>query len=485
MNAIDAPEQRAAQESSAELEASGTVPILLLFASAAVWLLPAWLLALVCSLKFHIPGLLAAEPMLTYGRLRAASDTALLYGFGVPAALATCLWLLCRQGRARLAAPAVAAVGAVFWNFAVAGGLWGILRGAGTGYEAFEMPRALAPILLLSYILIGLCGIITFHHRQAGPLYPAQWFVLGAMFWFAWIFSTAAMLLLWEPARGVLQASVNWWYENNLSAVFLGFAGLAPIFYFIPKLTGRPLHSRYLAAFAFWLLALFGSSGGMPDGAPLPSWMIGVSVAGTVLTLIPTLAVGLNLYLTARDTPPTPEASPSLGFFWAGLIFWIIAGAQQVAGALPGVGSLTNFTWFGVAQRDLFRCGFFAMTMFGAAYYIVPRLADPRCNWPEGLWRAGLIKLHFWLTLAGTLIGYVSLLAAGVWQGVALDNAANPFSSVMRSTLMAIRMSTLAPLLLFIGAAVFLVNFALLLKNRGCRCRREKSSTCESPKEAA
>jgi hypothetical protein len=68
---------------------------------------------------------------------------------------------------------------------------------------------------------------------------------------------------------------------------------------------------------------------------------------------------------------------------------------------------------------------------------------------------------------------------------VALDNAANPFGSVMRSTLMAIRMSTLAPLLLFIGAAVFLVNFALLLKSRGCGCRREKSSTCESPKEAA
>ena len=33
---------------------------------------------------------------------------------------------------------------------------------------------------------------------------------------------------------------------------FIGFAGLASIFYFIPKLLGRPLHSYYLAALAFW-----------------------------------------------------------------------------------------------------------------------------------------------------------------------------------------------------------------------------------------
>ena len=185
-----------------------------------------------------MPSFLAAERMLTYGRVHAASDTALLYGFGVSAALGTGLWLLCRLGRTRLAEPAVAAVGALFWNLAVTAGIWAILRGGGAGYEGFEMPRAVAPILLFSYLLIGVCGILTFHRREAGPLYPSQWFVVGALFWFAWVFSTGAMLLLGWPVRGVLQASVNWWCEHNLSTVFFGFAGLASIFYFIPKLIG-------------------------------------------------------------------------------------------------------------------------------------------------------------------------------------------------------------------------------------------------------
>jgi cytochrome c oxidase cbb3-type subunit 1 len=475
----------ARRDSGAEIEATGAAPVLLLFAGAAVWLFLACLAALVCSVKLHVPGLLAAHPMLTYGRLRAASDTALLYGFGVPAALAISLWLLCRQGRACLAGPAVVVLGALFWNFAVAGGLWGILRGGGSGYEALEMPRAVAPVLLSSYILIGVCGVLTFHHRQPGPLYPSQWFVVGALFWFAWIFSTAAMLLLWSPARGVLQASVDWWYENNLGAVFLGFAGLAPIFYFIPKLTGRPLHSRYLAAFAFWLLALFGSWGGIPGGAPMPSWMTALSAVGAGLTLIPILAVAVNIYLTTRDAPPAPCSGGPLCFLRAALLFWIIAGALQVAGALPFVGGPAGFTWCVEAQRDLFRYGFFAMAMFGAAYYIVPRLARPEADSPDGLWCPRLRKAHFWLALAGVSIGFVSLFVAGVWQGAALENPANSFVAVMTSTLMAVRMSTLAPLLLALGALVFLVNFARLVKGRRrCCCRRANCCGGDTSKEA-
>ena len=65
---------------------------------------------------------------------------------------------------------------------------------------------------------------------------------------------------------------------------------------------------------------------------------------------------------------PALDATPCLRFTSVGLVFWLIASAQEVAGALPSVGALTNFTWFVAAQRDLFRYGFFAMTMFGAMY---------------------------------------------------------------------------------------------------------------------
>ena len=483
--AAPAPTAASPRVSRTELEASGAVPLLLLFAGAAVWFLFGSLLALLDSLKLHNPGFLASYPMLTYGRVHAAADTALLYGFGVPAALGVGLWLLCRLGRTALSGPVVVTLGALGWNAAVAAGCWAVLRGGGTGYEVFEMPGAIAPLLLASYVLIGICGVMTFHQRQAGPLYPSQWFVIGALFWFAWIFSTAALLLLGSPVRGVLQASVNWWYEHNLDTVFFGFAGLASIFYFVPKLSGRPLHSSYQAALAFWMLALAGSWGGIPGGAPLPGWLVGVSLVGTVLTIIPIAAVAMNLYLTMGGALPAPGDGPCLRFTGAGLIFWLIAGAQQVAGALPPAGSLTDFTWFTTAQRDLFRVGFAAMTMFGAIYYIVPRLADAKSGAPDGLWKGSLTKLHFWLMLAGVLTGYIALVVAGVRQGVEFQNPAHSFAAVMKGAMMALRMSTLEPLLLTLGMIAFLLNLALLLKSCCVRCCRERPGGGDTRKEGA
>jgi cytochrome c oxidase cbb3-type subunit I len=304
MSVTASPAQRgprpSPQSARDDTGASCPLPLLCLFGSGVLWLFLGLFFALIASLKFHNPHFLASEPYWTYGRVHAAHSTALLYGFGVPAALGVGLWLLCRLGRAPLAGPGVILIGTAFWNTAVAIGLIAILCGDSTGFESFEMPGYVAAILFVSYLLIAICGLLTFHRRAERGLYPSQWFVLGSFFWFPWIFSTAAMLLLCMPVRGVMQSSIAWWYAHNFSSIFLGFAGLASIFYFLPKLLARPLHSYYLAALAFWTLALFGSWGGIPGGAPLPSWIVSLGVVGTVLTAVPVLAVAANFYQTVR-----------------------------------------------------------------------------------------------------------------------------------------------------------------------------------------
>jgi cytochrome c oxidase cbb3-type subunit I len=451
-------------------EASCPVAMLTLFAGAVLWLLVASLLGLRNSLNFHAPALFAGEAYLSYGRVHAAQNTALLYGFGVPSALGLGLWLLCRLGRASLAGPAVVFIGAIFWNIAVTLGVAAILCGGSTGFDGFELPVWCAPILFVAYLMIGLCALLTFHQREPGPLYPSQWFVVGSLFWFPWIFSTAALVLLYVPARGVLQASTAWWYAHNFDTVFLGFAGLASAFYFIPKLLGRPLHSHYQAALAFWTIALFGSWGGIPDGAPLPSWIISLSVVGAVLTAVPILTVATNFYQTVRQNLNTLDADPILRFTYVGLIFWIIAGAQNIVGALPSVSSITDFTRFGAAQKELFHYGFFAMTVFGALYYIVPRLLGLE----QSAWCPKLLKYHFYLTFYGVLISYISLVSAGVGQGILLANGGNAFADVMRRTMFPVRFSMIGDLLVVVGTVLFLLNFAGVLAAACRQCRAER-----------
>jgi cytochrome c oxidase cbb3-type subunit 1 len=403
---------------------------------------------------------------LTYGRVHAAQGSALLYGFGVQAALGVGLWLLCRLGRTVLAGPFVVFLGALVWNFAVTLGVIAILCGDNTGFDSFEMPAICAPMLFGGFVLIGICGLLTFHQRQEGPLYPSQWFVVGSLFWFPWIFSAASILLLYMPVHGALQASIAWWYAHNLNMIVLGFSGLASSFYFIPKLVGRPLHSRQLAIFAFWTLALFGSWGGIPDGAPLPSWIASLGVAGTVLTAVPMIALAINFFQTARQDLNTLDSNPTLRFTYVGLFFLFISAAQQIIGALPQVSAITSLTWFGVAQKELFILGFFGFSVFGAIYYIIPRLLsiDPET------WCPYLMKAHFYLAAIGILISYLALLVGGIGQGILLADPGHSFVEVMRGTLMPLRMSTLGDLLFLAGTVVFLANFARVVGSWCCQC---------------
>jgi cytochrome c oxidase cbb3-type subunit 1 len=255
----------------------------------------------------------------------------------------------------------------------------------------------------------------------------------------------------------VVQSSINWWYVHNLHTIVLGFTGLAAIFYFIPKLLGRTLHSRQLALFAFWTLALFGSWGAVPNGAPLPAWIPAMSTIGIVFTAIPLIAIVLNIWQTVRGHHERLDSSWPLKFTYVGLMFWVIASVHLILGAVPAVSSLTDFTWFTVAQKNLWVYGFFALTMFGVMYYVLPRVTG--IEWPCNK----LISTHFWLTFVGVILSYIALMVGGIAEGYLLTSAQNSFVVVLKTALTAVRVSTLGDLLLLVGQIAGLLNLLLLV----------------------
>src|SRR5262249_21765693 len=82
--------------SASEIDASGRWPLLLLFVSAAFWLVLGTFLNLIVAIKFHSAGFLADCPWLTVGRLRPAAMNCFLFGFASQASMGVALWLFCR-----------------------------------------------------------------------------------------------------------------------------------------------------------------------------------------------------------------------------------------------------------------------------------------------------------------------------------------------------------------------------------------------------
>jgi cytochrome c oxidase cbb3-type subunit I len=442
--------------SAAAIGASCRLPLVVLFLSAAVWLLIASVFGLIASIKFHAPGFLADYAWLTYGRVRPTGTNAMLYGFCLQVGLGVALWLLARLGRTTLAAPGLVLVGALCWNLGVAAGLLGILMGGSTGFENLEMPASAAALLFLGYLMIVVWGVLTFHQRREPQLYVSQWFLFAALFWFPWTYSTANLLLLGFQVRGMVQAMIAWWYSNNLLVVWLGLVGLAAVFYFVPKLTRRELHSRYLALLTFWMLILFGSWGGIPASAPVPAWMPVSSAVATVLGIVGIIAVALNVHATVVGKWSMLLAHPSLRFIGFGVIAFLVAGLSNAASAFSAVNQVTQFTWFTVASGLLHSYGFFAMVMFGAVYYIVPQLVGLEFPSPK------LVRAHFWTAGAGILLFVLPLAWGGILQGLKLQHAEIPLIDIARGTLPFLRASTIGDLLMALGHLMFLVNLAAL-----------------------
>lgn len=396
-------------------------PVLFLFLNSAFWLMAATLLGLLAAIKAAYPTAMWGDcPILHYGRLQPAHLNALVYGWAIPAALGVMLWIMARRsGQALRSGRSLMLVAAVFWNIALTAGLVAILAGRGGSLTLMEMPAWTWPVFLISFLCFAwpIAAMFGSALRPEGFMVSA-WYVLGACFWFPWIFITANVCLHCLPGLGALGAGINAWYVHGLLLLFLTPVAVGSAYYFIPKITGQPIASAELAKLGFWGLAVLGGWSGMQTymGGPLPAWMPAIGALAGTLLLLPAGVVGLNHHLTTLGKHELVGTSPTLRFTFLGSLFFPISALVLALLSNFGSGVSMQFTYAGYGLQMSFVYGFFSMCAFGAMYYIVPRLAG--CEWLS----VRLIRSHFWYSTYGIATIVVTSLVAGVQMGGELNN---------------------------------------------------------------
>jgi cytochrome c oxidase cbb3-type subunit 1 len=389
------------------------VPLLALFGGAALWLVLGLAFSVFASITFHNPNFFADCPCLTYGHTQAVANDLLVYGFAIPAALGVMLWIFARLSQAELALPIVPVAAANLWHLGIFIGVLTILGGGSSGYTWLEFPRASAAILGVSFVLVGVSAVATFGARKERELYPSHWFLLAALLWFPWIYATANLFIVNDhPVRGVAQAVINWWYADNLILVWLALVGLGVAFYFIPKIAGVPLKSRFYALFAFWTLIVFGTWIGIPPGAPVPAWLPTTSALASYMFVIPVLATAIVLLKTVLSGS-VKSFGNAYCYFRFGVVCFLVSSIMVVMQYCPEHGGLLEFTWFGPAQVQLQILGFAGFILCGAINEILPRIMGKELPFP------GFIRGQFWLTLPGVVL----LVAMLAWGGIKQGNA--------------------------------------------------------------
>lgn len=446
----------------AEIDQSTRVPVLFFLGAGIFWLIVSSLLGLIVSLKSHWPTFLDASVWLTYGRVQAAFNSAFLYGWTTSIAIAVGLWLMARLSQNCLRHGAVLLGAGAFWNIGVLGGIGGILLGESTGLLALEMPAFTGPVLLIAYVLIAAWGVFTFYARQYQTTYASQWYLLAALFWFPWIFSVAHMMLVSDPVRGTVQSVLNLWYAWNFVALWLAPVALAVIYYFLPKLLGRPIRYYYLASIGFWTYALIAPWAGVArlTGGPVPAWVSSAGIVASTLLLVPVAIISLNFHASLADPARRHRAGPSLTFVrFAAIAFTVIYVVGAVV-AYRNFQEVIQFTHFNTGVWMLTTYAFFSMAMFGAVYFLLPRVLVREWTAP------GLVRAHFWCSAAGILILAAALMIGGWVQGSQMNDPEVPIGQVVQSTLPWLVGASVGWVILLAGHVLFAWNVIAMAASR-------------------
>ena len=190
---------------------------------------------------------------------------------------------------------------------------------------------------------------------------------------------------------------------------------------------GRPIHSYYLSILGFWTFALFYNWAGAHHliSGPVPAWLVTVSAVASMMMIIPVGTVAINHHMTMRGYFDVLRFSPTLRFVTAGAMCYTFVSLQGSFMSLRSINEPTHFTHYTIAHAHLGLYAFFTMVMFGAMYYIVPRLTGR--EWAS----SHLIRLHFWGTFLGVLMMFLVLTVGGLIQGFELNQASESWHELV------------------------------------------------------
>jgi cytochrome c oxidase cbb3-type subunit 1 len=453
-----APLASAAVQLSAELrsavDAAVRPVVVWLFLTSVCWLLLATGLGALASLKLHFPRLLDYACM-SYGRLAPAASGAFVFGWCSTAALGVAAWLLPRLSGGVAPGTTVASLGVVLWNAGVLLGVLGNIAGNIRPIEGLEFPFASFILmfggvgLLAVWILLGL--------SSAGTAGLAGMFVAGALLWLGWSLSTGNLLIATKSVAGVVEQIVGAWTASGVLWLWLVPVALGAAYYIVPKVTGRPIFAGSTGRALFWLYFLCAGLLGANRlaGGPVPLWIVSVSASASILLLVPVLGAVYNLFATAKGSDHL-ATSPSLRFVLFGSLLLGVAALVSAFGSLRAISYAVRFTMFESGVQALLLGGGVSMILFGAIYFIMPRLSG--CEWLSST----LVSVHFLGGAYGACMGGAMMLLSGLAAGSILNEADSTFSQVIETGSAYYWGNTISYGILGVAYSAFALHFLLV-----------------------
>lgn len=432
-----------------------------------IWAAVAFSVGIIIASQMAIWQLNFNTGFLTFGRLRPLHTNVALFAFAGNAIFAGIYHSTQRLLKTRLFSDSLSKLHFWGWQFIIVLAVITLPLGLTQGKEYAELEWPIDIALVLIWVVFAINFFGTLLKRNEKHMYVSIWFYIATIVTVVLLYIVNAISLpislfkSYIVFAGIQDALVQWWYGHNSVAFFLTTPFLGLMYYYMPKAANRPIYSYRLSVMHFWSLIFLYIWAGPHHllNTALPEWLQTLGIVFSVMLWAPSWGGAVNGILTLRGAWNLLRTEPVIKFLVAAIIFYAMGTFEGPLLSVKAVNALGHYTDWIVGHVHSGTLGWNGFLTFGIFYYIVPRL------WKTELYSKKLAEIHFWIGILGILLYYVSMLTAGITQGLmwrAVDaNGKLVYPDFIETVI------RIVPLFLFraIGGVLFLAGFALLIYN--------------------
>ncbi len=436
--------------------------IKLWFFSSLFWLVLGPLIGALMSLQFLWPDALnfLADLNFAYSKARIFHTNLVIYGWIAMSFVAAILYIIPKLCAVELQHAKITYWAGWLWNFSVALNLaliWaGIVDNPLLSIQPYEYAEA--PLLVDLLIVVAVVMVIFSVHRtvlarKKPHLYVSVWYLLGGLYTTAITYLVGNFLTL--AFTGLGNQIIHAWWLHNAVGMFITPLGVGIAYYFIPIAAQQPIYSHRLSILGFWTLMAFYPGTGLHHflQMPMPTWIGEFAVIGSVLLIIPVLAVVVNHLATPAQNWRRVFDSFPLRFSVFGTVYYLLTCIQGTFQATHAVNWFIHFTEWVQAHAHLALAGAFTCYGIAAMIYIFPRVTGRR------LYSRTLLSWVFWIMAVIFPLFYLAFTHSGLVTAVSI----NLLNHTIYETISAVWLARLFRTLMGAGVVLGFLLFGYLL----------------------
>lgn len=391
--------------------------------ASTFWAVVGFLVGVIIASQLAFPVLNFDLPWTNFGRLRPLHTSAVVFAFAGNVLIMTSFHVVQRTCGARLAgnwAPWF-----VFWGYqmfivlAASGYLLGV-----TQSKEYAEPEWYVDIwLTIVWVVYLMVFMGTLWKRKEPHIYVANWFFLAFIVTIAMLhivnnlsmpvsFAGSKSYILWA---GVQDALTQWWYGHNAVGFLLTAGFLGIMYYYVPKLAGRPIYSYRLSIVHFWSLIFLYMWVGSHHlhYTALPDWAQTLGMTFSIMLWMPSWGGMINGLMTISGAWDKLRTDPVLRLMAVSIAFYGMSTFEGPLMAIKEVNALSHYTDWTIGHVHSGALGWVGLVSFGAIYYLAPRVFDaPR------LYSLRMVSWHFWLATVGIVLYAAAMWVSGIMQGL-------------------------------------------------------------------